>query len=236
VVEDAISNIYNIPETIQKNKEEKISNKQNRNISFQDMNDDCNDNAKLTEDFFESDEFINDIFKNQKKLKDKIKIDDENNNINNEELIESYETNLFPINTSSKRFIDNDNFQSDNNSTIPNLTPLNDAQLLDFRNKMTAQYGEEGIEKDLVNTKSLDDIIREDNKLKEQYENLNTYYNFAVKSLNYFIPKLGKGLNEENTTEEQENNTNEDRNFEDDVVKKTSFKINQLLMDSVMKI
>lgn len=182
---------------------------------------------KSANDFFESDDFINGILKRENKLL-------ENNLTNikdNNEIVESYEDNLFPINTCSKSLIDSKVVGLDKTSS-------NNSQVIKFNQQnMISSHklldeGFIGMERDLENTSSFDDLIRDDNKLKEQYENLDTYYNFAVKSLNYFIPKLGKGLNDK----ENPANApviNEVNNFQDDVIKKTSFKINQLLMDSV---
>ena len=188
--------------------------------------------GKSSNDFFESDDFINAIFKKENKLIETIGVE---NNItkfkDNNEIIESYEDNLFPISTCSKSFLDSKANSSDK-------TSLNNPELIKFNQQNIVnshklpEEGLIGIERDLENTRSFDDLIRDDSKLKEQYENLDTYYNFAVKSLNYFIPKLGKGLNDE---EKSENDPakNEVNNFQDDVIKKTSYKINQLLMDSV---
>ena len=81
------------------------------------------------------------------------------------------------------------------------------------------------------------DFIKEDDKLREQYENLNTYYNFAVKSLNYFIPKMGHTMKQDGNnldveSEAVSNDENPDQ-LESTVIKKTSEKINELFMKSV---
>lgn len=190
-------------------------NQENKTSDHNKINDkNLNDHS---DDFFESDEFINDIFINQKKLKHTTLDNEKGYYNNNSEPLESYEANLFPISTLSNQITNNIQSQHDHNNT-------------DYCNHINK---EEGIEKHLENTTSFDDIIKNDSKLNKQYENLNTYYNFAVKSLNYFIPKLGKGLNEEDAADVVEPNKIEENKFEDDVVKKTSYKINQLLMDSV---
>jgi hypothetical protein len=210
-----------------------FNGKKEEKVNTENSNNDKN-NLKTSNDFFESDEFINDIFKNQTRLKEKIVLDNKDEKIDNLDQIEPYEADLFPINTTTKSILDNivNDPGKDKNFISLEAPKLSNEDNLDYRHKIAAKYEIENMEKNLENTMSFDDLIRDDHKLKEQYENLNTYYNFAVKSLNYFIPKLGKGLNDEPNTTEEETNTNETI-FEEDVIKKTSFKINQLLIDSV---
>ncbi len=104
---------------------------------------------------------------------------------------------------------------------------------------------ENGIDSDIEKTKTFEDFIKEDEKLKNEYDNLNCYYNFALKSLKYFIPKLGKGLEEEQTTSrlesEFDSNLSEDDkhilgpkdSFETEIIRKTNRKLNDLFIDSV---
>ncbi len=82
---------------------------------------------------------------------------------------------LFPINI--------------NNLPQHNLTQ---EEMIDYREKMLSDY--EGISRDIDKTKSFDDLIKEDGNLKTQYDNLNTYFKFAVKSLNYFVPRMSEKL------------------------------------------
>jgi len=84
-------------------------------------------------------------------------------------------------------------------------------------------------EMDIEKTKNIDDFIQEDINLKSQYDNLNTYYNFAVKSLNYFIPKIEQ--NPKFISEVPPDN--DSTSFENQVIKKTSAKINDLFSNSV---
>lgn len=103
------------------------------------------------------------------------------------------EEDLFPINT--------------NNLQQHELT---EEQMIDYREKMLSDLNNEGIYHNIDKTKSFDDLIKEDENLKTQYDNLNTYFKFAVKSLNYFVPKMSEKLkgnvnkqsNEEATEEE----------------------------------
>lgn len=180
-------------------------------------------NLKFSDDFFESDEFINNIFKSQSKLNN-----DAVKTIEND-IIEPNDSDLFPINTNNKPVIETSVEKNYRNLEVQAISK--DCNL-DSREKTETKNEIEKMEQDLENTKSFDDLIRDDINLKEQYENIKTYHNFAVKSLNYFIPKLGKGLKDESNTNDEDTNLNEDK-FEEDVIKKTSYKINQLLLDSV---
>jgi hypothetical protein len=87
------------------------------------------------------------------------------------------EEDLFPINT--------------NNIPQHNLT---EEEMLNYREKILYDFNNEGLDRNIDKTKSFDDLIKEDESLKAQYDNLNTYFNFAVKSLNYFVPKMSKKL------------------------------------------
>lgn len=87
------------------------------------------------------------------------------------------EEDLFPI--------------SINNLPQHNLT---EEEMLNYREDMLYELNNEGTYRGIDKTKSFDDLIKEDENLKTQYDNLNTYFKFAVKSLNYFVPKMSKKL------------------------------------------
>ena len=103
----------------------------------------------------------------------------------------------------------------------------------------------QAIDNEIEQTKNMDDFIRDDENLKREYDNLNTYCNFAVKSLKYFIPKIGKGLkgsiDETNIQSEISNlKDNEEISppedpFEVKVIEKTSKKINDLFINSMIE-
>lgn len=189
----------------------------------------------------EEDEVINSLFSN--KINTENKIDDINKQhiLNKEEDLDDYDNTLFPINT-KQSFYNKSNLDfSDTNLTNTNAE-MTEEERLAYRKNILSHYK---LDKELENTKNMDDYIKEDDKLREQYENLNTYYNFAVKSLNYFIPKFGEGLKlkeeindgNEIPTQTQTENTqeiNEDLDFEKNYITKTSDKINKLFYDSVI--
>ena len=83
------------------------------------------------------------------------------------------------------------------------------------------------IEEDLQNTPNMDEYIHESDELNKQYEDLNTYYNFAVKSLNYYMPKLNPDKLQDKEIQPTE---------EEIMIKKASEQINQLILDKVYKI
>ena len=83
------------------------------------------------------------------------------------------------------------------------------------------QPGELNMEHELRNTQSFNDYIESNPELKKQYDQLNNYCNFAVKSINYIINK-GAGLNETSESEA--------RNIEE-----ANAKLNELLLEPIMK-
>jgi chromosome segregation protein len=190
----------------------------------------------------EHDEEIDNLFRkihNENKCKN-VNIQSNLNEQIKEQENDEYDENLFPINTKV-----NLNKQSEiNDLNIEFGEPINisEEERLQHRQNILRQYNLEGVDSEIEKSKTMNDLMEEDSNLKEQYENLNTYYNFAVKSLNYFIPKLGKGLADNN--ENDQNNLNEnneiksevnvdDNNFEKSYIMKASNKINKLFYDSI---
>ena len=58
-----------------------------------------------------------------------------------------------------------------------------------------------GFSSDINKTKNIDDFIQENPELKKQNDNLNKFYDFALKSLKYLIPKFVKGNEDFNIME-----------------------------------
>ncbi len=202
------------------------SNKDNDNDKDNDEKikdtDDQNNQNDLNDNQYD-DEVINDLFRNGKnKIRDLREYEREMNkykDIDKKEEDEKleYDENLFPIKT---------------NTEINHINDINHNDIDNFHNEFNNklnQINSQGIDSDIEKTKNFDDFIQEDPKLKEQYDNLNTYYNFAVKSLNYHMPKLGQGLK---PGEEIPHNIVGDE-FETEVIKKTSSKINDLFFNSM---
>lgn len=205
----------------------------------------------ITEPAHQDDEVIDNLFQKSKYSSNPT------NNIftedNTKEKEEDYiEEDLFPIKTShnyynfnndtNKEEDEDDNKNASEKEKNGNLENSHEEEQRFYGNSRRldyANYNYNGLHEDLEKTKNMDQFIREDNKLREQYENLNVYYNFAVKSLNYFIPKLGQGLqSEENANLNAENiidtiDANVTDPFEMNVIKKTSLKINELFTNSM---
>jgi hypothetical protein len=82
--------------------------------------------------------------------------------------------------------------EDDDNSEV-----LSNASFEEIRQRKKKEKTLDGFASDINKTKNIDDFIQENPDLKRQYDNLNKYYDFAMKSLKYLIPKFIKG-NEEN--------------------------------------
>jgi hypothetical protein len=137
-----------------------------------------------------------------------------------------YEENLFPIKTNQNFYKINEEDSKPLSNQIYGIEEKADNYTLNRNSEF---------DKEIEKTKNIDDFIKEDENLRVQYDNLNTYYNFAVKSLNYFIPKLGKGLKVDENEDQNsliQKDIKEDP-FETQVIKKTSARINELFINSV---
>ncbi len=128
---------------------------------------------------FDDDDVINALFNVAQKISKEEDLP-KNLTIDGKDYIlpEPKEEEMFPINT---------NF-------LPNLK-LTEEERIDYREKMISDFNNEGIDKEIEKTKNFDDLIKEDESLKIQYDNLNTYFKFAVRSIKYFVPKINKNLN-----------------------------------------
>jgi hypothetical protein len=243
-----------ILEKSQSTTNDKESNKLKINISETNENENLPGEKNLEED----DEVINNLFQSVHDKNHIHKNEDselrnftsDNYNINDE--TPQYEESLFPISTKQNFFISENKKLGPNGEIDPDDIPQgqenpNDNSVdEDLYRSLKEKYAYGGFDKEIEKTKTIDDFIKEDDKLREQYDNLNTYYNFAVKSLNYFIPKLGKGLEGDGQTAENEISSlpvleNEQSEgdvdqFESKVIQKTSEKINDLFLNSVRKI
>ena len=83
----------------------------------------------------------------------------------------------------------------------------------------------QSLESQLKHTKNIDNYIEENSELKKQYDQLNTYCNFAVKSLNYIVTK---GVIKEEDEEK-------DTNLDSKIITKTNERINELLLGPIIK-
>ena len=77
------------------------------------------------------------------------------------------------------------------------------------------------MEKELRNTQDFNDYIQSNPELKKQYDQLNNYCNFAVKSINYIV---NKGAGVDNTSESEAKK-----------IEQANRQLNQLLLEPIMK-
>ena len=77
------------------------------------------------------------------------------------------------------------------------------------------------MEKELQNTQDFHDYIESNPELKKQYEQLNNYCNFAVKSINYLVNK-STGLNDTSSEEAKK-------------IEQTNKQLNELLLEPIIK-
>jgi len=211
-------------ESFENNKKEQnfTNNKQDKpfeNSHFEKTINENNLNLKNNEkkieslNGFEDDDIINALFKVSQKISveeefpKNLTIDGKDYSLPDQS--KEKEEELFPINT----------------KIIPEHN-LSEEELIKYREKMLKEYKKGGIDPEIDNTKSFDDLIKEDKKLKTQYDNLNTYFNFAVKSLNYFVPKMSKNLKGNNNTLNNQNDLVGSGDVEGIIKKILNFKLN----------
>jgi len=95
------------------------------------------------------------------------------------------------------------------------------------------------MEEGLKNTKDMYSYINENTELSKQANNLDTFCNFAVKSLKHLVPKLMNDMDKDNYSQAELNkmlqNTDEYKNDNLNAkdIENTSYEINQLLTQSV---
>jgi hypothetical protein len=112
-----------------------------------------------------------DIAKEEKDLFEKYK------DKSNEELNKS-EVDHFPIDTT--RNIDTED--------------LSEEALIKKREDMLKEFNEDDLYREIDSTKTFNDLLNEDEKLKKTNDDLNAYFNFTRKSMKFLIPKLEKSF------------------------------------------
>ena len=75
------------------------------------------------------------------------------------------------------------------------------------------------------NSKNFDEFVKENDSLNKEYQKINKYFEFAVKGINHFLPKI---VNPEGTNEQTL-----EENKESSYIVETSIKINKLIEDSL---
>ena len=221
------------------NKEEKDLNKENNNDDNKEdetNNEASNENNKLFDENNEP-EYIKQLFnktipqeildklnKDQGKYNNSSPSKPESNN--NKELtsISTNTNNEPPENPENKKEITN---QSPLKEIQKNNIDKEEEDLFPIKSNKQKEISEPGkfqninMEKELQNTKDFHDYIESNPVLKKQYDQLNNYCNFAVKSINYLVNK-STGMNDTSSEEAKK-------------IEQTNKQLNELLLQPIIK-
>jgi len=108
-----------------------------------------------------------------------------------------------------------------------NIIEEEDEDLFPIKSNKQKDFAEPGkfenvnMEKELQNTQDFNDYIQSNPVLKKQYEQLNNYCNFAVKSINYIV---NKGAGVDNTSESEAKK-----------IEQTNRKLNEFLLEPIIR-
>ena len=190
----------NIPQEIL----DKLNKDQGKYNNNKNSSNDLGENSnKITEDKNEEQNIINDT---EGSIKPKDNINEEANIDSNLDINEEL---------SKKEKKDNINIINEEEDLFP---------IKSHKQKGISEPGKiENInmEKELRNTQDFNDYIQSNPELKKQYDQLNNYCNFAVKSINYIVKK-GAGV--DNTSESEAKK-----------IEQANRQLNQLLLEPIMK-
>ena len=151
--------------------------------------------------------------------KEKDKSISSSNNINQKTAINTQSSNQNLQNSPNKEIN-----STSNNKTI---TENEEEDLFPIKSSKQKEISEPGkfeninMEKELQNTQDFHDYIESNPELKKQYDQLNNYCNFAVKSINYLVNK-STGLNDTSSEEAKK-------------IEQTNKQLNELLLEPIIK-
>ena len=165
----------------------------------------------------------NNIKENKENDKNELKKEKEQSNINNNNniIVES------DINININLDINKEISKKENEINKINNIDDDDEDLFPIKSKKQKDIAEPGkieninMEQELRNTQDFNDYIQSNPELKKQYEQLNSYCNFAVKSLNYIVNK-GAGVDSVSESEAQK-------------IEQTNRKLNEFLLEPIIK-
>ena len=157
---------------------------------------------------------------------------------NEPDFIKALFTKKIPQEIQDKLNQDKGKYTSDTNTTfLPTITeskkeederelfPIKSTLHKDDENDIhSRRVNSHNLESQLKHTKGVGDYIEEDPELKRQYDQLNQYCNFAVKSLNYIVTK---GVTD--------SNDNDKDNLDSKIINKTNQRINELLLGPIIR-
>ena len=181
-----------------------------------------NNNTNTTE----NNNIINDnnIKENKENAKNELKKENEQSNINNNNIIVESKDENKDINKNLDINKEISKKENENNK-INNID--DDEDLFPIKSNKQKDISEPGkieninMEQELRNTQDFNDYIQSNPELKKQYEQLNNYCNFAVKSLNYIVNK-GAGVDSVSESEAQK-------------IEQTNRKLNEFLLEPIIK-
>ena len=186
----------NIPKEIL----DKLNKDQEKYNNINTIKEDKNENK-------ENKEKTNNIYINENKSINKQK----EKNMNNDNNINSNLDINEEISKKSKNI--------DNNEDEEDLFPIKSNKQKEISEP--GKFENINMEQELKNTQDFNDYIQSNPELKKQYEQLNNYCNFAVKSINYIVNK-GSGVNNTSETEAKK-------------IEQANQKLNEFLLEPIIK-
>ena len=195
---------------------QEILDKLNRDQGKYNNNTNTSENNNIIND--------NNIKENKENAKNELKKENEQSNINNNNIIVESKDENKDINKNLDINKEISKKENENNK-INNID--DDEDLFPIKSNKQKDISEPGkieninMEQELRNTQDFNDYIQSNPELKKQYEQLNNYCNFAVKSLNYIVNK-GAGVDSVSESEAQK-------------IEQTNRKLNEFLLEPIIK-
>ena len=172
----------------------------------------------------------NDIEENNNKILEDKKDNNKKQNIINEIKVSTNpkERSYKEININSNLDINEELSKKEKEKNNTNNNIINEEEdLFPIKSHKQKEISEPGkieninMEKELRNTQDFNDYIESNPELKKQYDQLNNYCNFAVKSINYIV---NKGAGMDNTSESEAKK-----------IEQANRQLNQLMLEPIMK-
>ena len=151
--------------------------------------------------------------------KEKDKSISSSNNIKQEAPINPQSFNQNLQNSPNKEIISTSNNKTNTENEEEDLFPIKSSKQKEISEP--GKFENINMEKELQNTQDFHDYIESNPELKKQYDQLNNYCNFAVKSINYLVNK-STGLNDTSSEEAKK-------------IEQTNKQLNELLLEPIIK-
>ena len=151
--------------------------------------------------------------------KEKDKSKSSSNNINQETAINTQSSIQNPQKSPNKEINSTSNNKTNTENEEEDLFPIKSSKQKEISEP--GKFENINIEKELQNTQDFHDYIESNPELKKQYDQLNNYCNFAVKSINYLVNK-STGLNDTSSEEAKK-------------IEQTNKQLNELLLEPIIK-